>query len=146
MFNEYVEAVSVIGNSRLDEHADEWGRFWATRGDKRDVLTALEEYDSGRPFLSGDCRLRFELTLQVRGKDAAYDTLVTAQGTRYGWNRYFTRSEDVRCIWAKLHATYPERWMEFLQKTLMMDPGHINRSGARSSGLHFPACGVSPLY
>jgi len=134
MFNEYVKAVSAVGSYRVDEHVDEWGRLWATRGDKRAVLTALEEYDSGRPFLSSDSRLRFELTLQVRGKDAAYDTLVTAQGTRYGWNRYFARSEDVRYVWARLHEFYPEKWMDFLQQTLMMDPGHVNRSGVTAQG------------
>ena len=95
MFKEYVEAVHASGSYRADEHVNEWGHHWAAHGNKAAVLSALEEYDGSR--------LSFELfQTAVRtarsaiGKDAAYNTLVTAQTTQYGWNRYFTRSENVR--------------------------------------------------
>jgi hypothetical protein len=128
-FDAYLEAANAAGSYRVDEDVDGWARFWGTRGNKGAVLNALEAYDSGRSFLSGDSKLRFELTLQVRGKQAAYSALVTAQGRRYGWNRYFSRSEDVRYVWAKVKEIYPGKWLAFLQSTLMSDPEHVNRSG-----------------
>jgi DNA polymerase III delta prime subunit len=134
MFKAYVEAVNTAGSYRVDEHVDEWGRFWAAHGNSEAVLNALEGHDGDRPLSSADPKLRFELTLKVRGKDTAYKTLVTAQANRYGWNRYFTRSEDVQFLWAKLKEIYPEKWMAFLQSTLMSDPGNINRSGVTVQG------------
>jgi hypothetical protein len=134
MFKTYVEAVSAAGSYRVDEHVDEWGRYWGARGNKEAVLKALEDHDGGMPFFSGDSKLRFELTLKARGKDAGYDALVTAEATRYGWNRYLARSEDIRYVWAKVKDIYPERWMAFLQSTFMSDPGDINRSGVTTQG------------
>jgi hypothetical protein len=128
-FEAYVKAVNAAASFRVDEHVDEWSRFWAARGDKEAVLNAVEAYDGGRSFLYGDSKLRFELTLQVRGKLAAYDALLTAQRSRYSWNRYFSRSEDVRYVWTKVKEIYPEKWLAFLQNTLMSDPERINRSG-----------------
>jgi hypothetical protein len=133
-FKEYVEAVSAAGSYRADAHVDEWGHYWAAHGNKGAVLSALEEYDGSRLSFSSDSKLRFELTLAVKGKDAAYNTLVTAQTTQYGWNRYFARSEDVRYLWAKLKEIYPDKWVMFLQRTLMSDPRNINRSGVTVQG------------
>ncbi len=128
-FDAYLEGAHAARSYRVDDDIDEWARFWGAHGNKDAVLNALDAYDSGRSFLSGDSKLRFELTLQVRGKRAAYDALVAAQGRKYCWNRYFSRSEDVRYVWAKLKEIYPDRWLAYLQSTLMSDPEHINRSG-----------------
>jgi hypothetical protein len=129
ILTEYVEAGNAAGSYRADELVDKWGRYWAARGNKEAVLKALEEYDGSRRSFSRDSKLRFELTLAVRGKDAAYDVLVKGQTTQYGWNRYFARSEDIRYLWGKLKEIYPNRCMAFLQSSLMADPGNVNRSG-----------------
>jgi len=130
-FSAYLDAAQPAGSYREENDVDLWARLWIDRGQKSAVLDVLEAYDSGRHFLSGDSRLRFELTLEVKGKQAAYEALVTAQGRRYGWSRYFSRSEDVQYVWAKLREIYPERWLAFVQGTLMSDPDpeHVNRSG-----------------
>ena len=91
-----------------------------------------------------NCGLK--LTLAVRGKDAAYNTLVTAQTTQYGWNRYFTRSENVRYLWAKLKEIYPDKWIMFLQSTLMSDPRNINRSGVTAQACISRLVSFSPVY
>ncbi|MGA2148844.1 MAG: hypothetical protein ABSH49_28210 [Bryobacteraceae bacterium] len=128
-FGAYLEASKAARSYREDEDVDRWATLWSARGHKEAVLDILDAYDSGRSFLSGDSKLRFELTLQIRGRQAAYEALVVAQARRYGWNRYFSRSEDVRYVWAKLKEIYPEKWLAFLQSTLMSDPEHVNRSG-----------------
>lgn len=128
-FAAYLEAARAARSYREDEDVDRWARVWSDRGHKRAVLGVLDAYDSGRFFLSGDSKVRFELTLEIKGRQAAYEALVTAQRRRYSWNRYFSRSEDVRYVWAKLKDIHPERWMAFLQATLMSDPEHLNRSG-----------------
>jgi hypothetical protein len=128
-FRAYLEAAQAAGTYREDEDVDRWARLWASRGHKASVLDVLEAYDSSRHFLSGDSKLRFELTLNVKGRQAAYDALVAAQRRRYGWNRYYSRSEDIQYVWGKLKEIYPDRWLAFLQSTLMSDPERVNRSG-----------------
>jgi hypothetical protein len=133
-FDAYLEAARAAGSYRTDEDVDGWARFWSTRGQQEAVLNTLEAYDNARSLLFGDSKLRFELTLQVKGRKAAYDVLVDAQRRRYGWNSYFSRREDVRYVWAKVKEIYPEKWLAFLQSTLMSDPGHVNRSGVTVHG------------
>ncbi|MGC9969690.1 MAG: ATP-binding protein [Bryobacteraceae bacterium] len=128
-FEAYRGAAEAAGSYRVDEDVDGWARYWRAQGHKKDVLEALEAYDSGRSFLSGDSKVRFELTMEVRGKQGAYQALVAAQRRRYGWNRYFSQTEEVRYVWTKLREIYPEKWLAFLQSTLMSDPGHLHRSG-----------------
>jgi hypothetical protein len=128
-FGAYREAVQAAGRYRVDEDIDAWARFWRAQGYKKPVLEALEAYDIDRSLSYGDCELRFALTMEVRGKQAAYEALIEAQKRGYGWNGYFSGPEDVRYVWAKLREFYPERWLAFLQSTLMSDPRNLNRSG-----------------
>jgi hypothetical protein len=128
-FTAYIEAVQTANSYHEDDDVDRWARFWAGRGQQEAVLDVLEARDSSRRFLSGDSKLRFELTLGVRGKQATYEALVTAQRLRYGWNSYYSPSEDVRYVWMKVKEIDPDRWLTFLKSTLMSDPEHVNRSG-----------------
>jgi hypothetical protein len=128
-FETYRAAAEASGNYRVDEDIDRWARFWSAQGYKKPVLEALEAYDRNRSLFSGEPKLRFELTMEVRGKQAAYQAVVVAQRNRYGWNRYFSRHEDLEYLWTKLKEIYPEKWLDFMQSTLMADPEHLNRSG-----------------
>ena len=125
----YLEACRAAGSYNESEDVDMWARSWSARGDKEAVLKALEAYEAGRSILWGDSRLRFELTLEVRGRQAAYKTLVVAQARRHGWSRYFSSSEEVRYVWTQLKELYPTQWLVFLQSTLMPVPDGIGRSG-----------------
>jgi hypothetical protein len=127
-FEAYRKIAESAGRYRLDEDIDGWARFWRAQGRKKDVLEALETYDSCRSVFFGDTKLRFELTVEVRGKQGAYPALVAAQ-ERLGWNRYFSEGEHVRYVWAKLREIYPDKWLAFLQATLMSDPERLHRSG-----------------
>ena len=64
---------------------------------------------------------------------------------RSRWNRYFTRSENVRYLWAKLKEIYPDKWIMFLKapscRTLAISIGRVSRLS-----LHFTTRRVSPVY
>jgi hypothetical protein len=128
-FEAYQAAVKTSGSYRVDENIDAWARFWSTQGDKKAVLEALEAYDRDTVHFFRDSKLRFELTMGVRGKQSAYQVLVTAQQGGYGWNSYFSRPENALYVWTKLKEIYPDKWLAFLQSTLMSDPSQLNRSG-----------------
>ncbi|MEX2302987.1 MAG: ATP-binding protein [Bryobacterales bacterium] len=127
-FEHYLEAARAARHYIADGEVDKWAKYWGSQGHKAAVLAALEVYDSKRSFSDGDSKLRFDLTMEVRGKDAAYRALIQVQRKRYGWNRYFSPQQNARYVWTQLSELYPDKWLDFLQSTLMSDPDHVNRS------------------
>jgi hypothetical protein len=128
-FTDYLTAVKKMGRYRDDEAVDLWAKFWIGKGDDDSILAALDEYDeSGTGFFT-DGRLRFELALSVRGREAAYRTLVSGYEKRLCWNRYQTADHEyVLYMWKKVRELYSQNWRDFLKNTLIND---APRYGAR---------------
>ncbi len=128
-FVDFLEAVKQSKTYRVDESVEEWARVWAEKGFKKEVLQILETYDENGMGLFRNNRLRFDLALAVYGKERAFRWLIAGQRSSYGWNEYYSRKEDVQYTWEQVRKYYPGRWLEFLQETLMDDPGRVFRSG-----------------
>lgn len=128
-FTDFLDAVKQSKTYGVDEIVEEWARVWAEKGFKKEVLQTLETYDEDGRGMFRNNRLRFDLALAVYGKERAFRWLIAGQRNSYGWNGYYSRAEDVKYSWEQVRKYYPERWLEFLQETLMDDPGRVLRSG-----------------
>jgi hypothetical protein len=128
-FTDFLHAVKQSKTYRVDEIVEEWARIWAEKGFKKEVLQTLEAYDENGRGMFRNNRLRFDLALAVYGKERAFRWLIAGHRSSYGWNRYYSREEDVKYSWEQVRKYYPECWLEFLQETLMDDPGRVFRSG-----------------
>lgn len=117
-FDEFLVALKQTNSYRTGEHIDRWAKYWSRHGEKTAVLHALETSDKDPDGLFRDLNFRFQLTLEVRGKNEAYPELVRAMRNS-GWNRYISKHEDVVYRWLKMRELYSDRWLDFLRQTII---------------------------
>jgi len=117
-FSEYAAAV---GNSRLvwdQNRVLQWITFWSN------LNCADQAYQGILDFINTGGELRdydtvFELALRLYGKEKAYPWLVKAHVANRGWRQYYSDKEESKRRWNLVKKLYPEKWMDFLQETLL---------------------------
>lgn len=93
-----------------------WATLWTGAGKGEQVLEALDREDE-RSRLSGDYMLKFEIALEVEGRQGAFERLVAGYAAASGWSPYY-RHEDAKAFWRAVKEHYPDRWWEFLLNTV----------------------------
>jgi hypothetical protein len=128
-FDQFLSVLQASGVQRVEEAVDQWAEYWRHNADNNLLLQKLDAFDRSGGDLFRNLNLRFEIALDVLGRKEAFERLLKAQTGNYGWSRYYSAPEIAQYRWRKVAELYPERWLEFLQKTLMEDTMHISRSG-----------------
>lgn len=128
------EFMAVISESDvpLDEQRlglRRWLEHWAGKGRTVEALAAIDaQFENMAPRFSLEEALdtAFRLSLGTEGKDAAFQWLVRAHISRYGWASYMVSEEETVARLQNAAEYYPERWLEFVKKTAV-DPVQRNR-------------------
>ncbi len=118
-FTKFLQALQPAG-WRSEEQVAKWARHWHAKGMGADVLPLVDQYYGSRGSTS-DYKLRFDLALEVYGRQAAFHRLLAAFSDSYGWT-YFAGMENSKRFWRVVLDYYPERWYEFIEKTIVADP------------------------
>jgi hypothetical protein len=130
----YRQAVRASGGHGWKDRAIErWVRHWRRKGQGSDALSALHELvvgDHSSYELDKAYDLAFAVSLEVEGRQAAFFWLVSAQRHRYGWQRWFTSSDEAERRLELAAKHYRERWTEFVAESSVPV---IFRPGERSA-------------
>ena len=98
----------------------EWLRFWDAAGRADEVLIALEATTADmRLYLDLDNALdvAFEIALKEQGRSRAFPWLIRAHVTRFGWQRWFTSSDEAQARMRAVAQHYRGQWREFIKNT-----------------------------
>lgn len=115
---EYRQAVDATSGYGWQRRAIErWLRHWRREGRGHEALSALQQllvgdhssYDIDKAY-----DLAFTMSLEVEGEQAAFPWLVLAQRHRYGWQRWYTSSEEAEQRLDLAAKHYRDRWSEFV--------------------------------
>jgi len=98
----------------------EWLNYWDAKGQGAAALADLEvrlsetrlhlEIDSGIDTAA-------ELAAKIHGRSEAFKWLVRAHIVRYGWQRYFTSSDEAEARLRLVARDYKARWKDFIRET-----------------------------
>lgn len=119
-----------------------WFDYWSAQaGQKQKMLQAMQEIaekDTSLPFRTGIFNnLMLRLSLDVSGKNAAYEILPRAHMEDYGWSMHGTR-EEAEARFQLIARHWPEKWLDFIKDTALSRKAY-SRDG------HPPAIGLSRL-
>lgn len=107
----------------------DWFRHWVEI-DRDCALDALERAANAEQFaydLRSAIMEAFHTVLPISGRDAAFEWLVRAHKSVYGWSTFLAPKAEAEAIWAELRKIYPRRQRDFIRKTASVDSsGEIN--------------------
>lgn len=126
---------TMCGRRENDKQAVilDWFQHWVEI-DRDGALGVLERAADADRF-AYELRLAimeaFHTVLPVAGRDAAFEWLVRAHKSVYGWLQFYNISpkDEAEAIWAELRKIYPGSWRDFIRKTASVRP-----SGEPSDG------------
>jgi hypothetical protein len=98
-----------------------WIDYWAGKGKKNEVYHVLVEADRRGVDIACYDQL-FLLALSLYGKAKAYPWLVKAHINGNGWNWHLSRHGESEQRWRLIQQHYPEKWLIFLEDTLLKRP------------------------
>jgi len=116
-FEDYLTALESNEHVWKSDHIEEWVRYWISQNEDEGVLIAVDRA-VGRGIELRNYDQVFELALKSRGREEAYSWLVKAHKQQRGWNRYYSRDEEAHRRWKYVSDLYPDRWFDFIRKTL----------------------------
>ncbi|WP_417425584.1 ATP-binding protein [Hoeflea sp.] len=101
-------------------HFERWLNIHKSAGRGKEALDSVRKYfQSNKSAYDAEDVLdpAVEVSMEVEGRDAAYEWLVKAHIQRHGWQRNWTSRDEVmgRLRFAAMH--YPERWKEYIADT-----------------------------
>lgn len=114
------DADGVIMHRDLAAHYGAWLKRHKEAGNGKLALDAIRAYfESGEPTYKAEDALDavFEVSMEVEGRDAAYQWLVKAHIARHGWQSNWTSREEVLARLQLAANHYPERWKQFIHDT-----------------------------
>ena len=112
---EYLLSSEIGGSYDIEEFVSSWIDYWVKDKGKAEVYRVMKELDTTDKWFGGYEKI-FKLALELAGRDEAYEWLVKAQVWRRAWNEYWGLAEAMP-IWDAVKQTYPERYIDFIQKT-----------------------------
>ncbi len=115
----------------------DWFRHWVEI-DRDGALGALKRAADADRFayeLRSAIMEAFHTVLPVAGRDAAFEWLVRAHKSVYGWSSFLGPKAEAEAIWAELRKICPGRWRDFIRKTASVDSSGETNDGAVFIGL-----------
>jgi len=110
-----------------------WAKYWLDKEntDKKEIyqiLAAIIEKDGLHNAEGEILDLLYPLTYEFdNGK--AFDYLCWAQANDSGWNLYWTYKEKAEKRWDLIKQHYPDRYMEFFEKSIIYSGKRYGRGG-----------------
>ena len=98
----------------------QWLRHWEAAGRAEEVLNDLEAATPEmRHSLELDDALdvAFKIALKKQGRSKAFPWLIRAHVTRFGWQRWFTSSDEAQARMRSAAHHYRGQWREFIKNT-----------------------------
>ena len=101
----------------------DWFRHWVEI-DRDCALGALERAANAEQFaydLRSAIMEAFHTVLPIAGRDAAFEWLVRAHKSVYGWSSFLGPKAEAEAIWVELRKVCPGRQCDFIRKTASVD-------------------------
>lgn len=73
------------------------------------------------------------MALKVKGKVAAYPTLIEAEGDSPSWSHYLSDQDTARSRWQAIKNHYPDLWFDFVLQTIKGRSRRLGSLGTRST-------------
>lgn len=138
-FSDYVVAARQVRD--YDDRRSRvklWLEHWDAQGRGSDALADLEAAAAvRRSMLDIDDTLdvAFGVALRTEGRTKALPWLIRAHVTRYGWQRWFTSSEEAHARMRVFAQTYPGQWKDFVRGTASGNPWLSTEKASVAIGL-----------
>ncbi|WP_018096623.1 ATP-binding protein [Sinorhizobium meliloti] len=122
--HEFAAVISDIAGTydhrQRRRHFEEWLQNHKTAGKGKEALQAVRKYLQNNTAIHDAEEVldaAVEVSMEVEGREAAYEWLVKAHIERHGWQSGWTSRDEVmsRLRFAATH--YPERWKEYIADT-----------------------------
>mgnify|MGYP002525483506 CR=1 FL=1 len=103
-----------------------WLQHWEAAGQGEAALASFETVITQRHLgyeLQEALDIAFDIALRVRGRTKALPLLVQAHIRRYGWQRWYTSSEEAEGRLRKFAQNYPGQWRDYIRATAVGETG-----------------------
>ena len=115
--DELVRSDALARPAALADELCSWLCHWAETERAADALEAVKPY-----FLAdGPVRVSNQAVAVVRmivGRTQSYAWLVHAQRSNIGWLEYYSHCEETKERWCAVKRDFPDRWHDFLVKSI----------------------------